>query len=163
VIAVVKDLETTWPQYGRERIWNAVYQPILIYRNSLDDVPTDMNSQKEAPVLNVNAFNFPTIEWEKFNAWFGEYGRPVFLPLFQAVHGLKEYRCYKWTGVTRPAKVKEYPIFLTISFFETLRACENFTMGPEFNVFQAAVKLGLPRGFSSQWNVPYELVKNFRK
>jgi len=164
VIAVVKDLNTTWPQYGREILWGAIYQPILSYRSNLVDFLRDKNSQDDAPVLNVNAFRFSAIEWEKFSSWFGEYGRRAFLPLFQTVHGLKEYHCYKWTGVIRPAaKIKEYPIFLALSYFDSLNACKSFETSPELAAFQGAIKLGFPNGFNSKWNVQYQLVKSFRK
>lgn len=162
-IAILKDLQTTWPQYGREVIWEPLYQPLVSFRSNLIDFSKN-KAKVDSPILNINAFKFSVVEWERFNAWFSECGCQAFLPLFKKVDGLEEYHCLKWTGVVRPAaKLKEYPIFMALSYFDSLNTSQHFIESPEMAAFLASIKLGFPNGFASQWNVQYQLVKSFRK
>ena len=165
VIAVAKDAQTTWPKYGRENIWGAVYQQLLSFKgNVINFFQGDKPEGENPPVLNITAFDFSAIEWDKFNVWFGEFGPQAFLPLFSKLPGLHQCDCYKWTGITRPnRRIKEYPMFLMLFYFENSVSSQYFEVCPEMMSFKAAIKIAFPNGFNSQWNVQYQLVKSFRK
>jgi hypothetical protein len=163
VVNILKDVATTWPKHGREVIWEPIYQPLVSFNSNFIDFSKGKHSD-DSPVLSINTYKFSIIEWGKFSMWFGDYGVKAFLPLFRAIRGLEKYECYKWTGAVRQAaKVKEYPIFMTLSYFDSLNSCQYFEASSEKLAFQSAIQAGFPIGLNSQWNVQYQLVKSFRK
>jgi hypothetical protein len=165
VIAIAKDVQTTWPKYGREQLWGTIYEQLLTFKgNVINFSKGDTPQGENPPVLNINAFNFSAIEWDKFNGWFGEYVPQAFLPLFSKLPGLHQCDCFKWTGIVRPnARMKEYPMFLMFFYFENYISSQYFEICPEMATFKGAIKIGFPSGFSSQWNVKYQLAGSFRK
>lgn len=165
VIAISKDVETTWPKYGRERIWGTIYQQLLHFNGNVANFLRDDKAEGEvAPFLNITAFNFSAIEWDKFNGWFGEFGPQAFLPLFSRLPGLSQCHCYKWTGIVIPtARLKEYPMFLMLFYFTNTISSQYLDICPEMAAFKGAIKIAFPSGFSSQWDAKYQLIKSYRK
>jgi hypothetical protein len=164
VIAIRKDVDTTWPKYGREMLWGPVYQQLLSFKGNVTNFFQGYKREGEdLPVLNISAFNFSAVEWDRFNIWFGESGPRAFLPLFSKIPGLRQCAFYKWTGITRPgARIKEYPMFLMLSFFDSPDLSQYFEVCPEMAAFKTALKIGFPVGFAAQWNVRYQLINSFR-
>jgi hypothetical protein len=142
-----------------------VYQQLLSFKGSMINFfPGGKPEDKNPLILNIIAFKFSAVEWDRFNTWFGDYGPAAFLPLFSKLPGLQQCACYKWTGNIRPgARIKEYPMFLLLFHFANLVASQYLEICPEMAAFQGALKIGFPNGFSAQWNVRYGLIKRFQK
>jgi heme-degrading monooxygenase HmoA len=79
--------------------------------------------------------------------------------------GLMGYDWYEDTKLRRTKEIRElnYPEYLSIIYFENLKAFEDFEKSPELVALQKSMRSVFPRGLNLQWHVQYELIKSFRK
>jgi heme-degrading monooxygenase HmoA len=164
--AIGEDLNS-WVKRGvREGIWSAAYELVQNFRAGTASQRGKKDTKIEnAPVMHLEAYRMPNEEQEKYNKWFNEYGSRVFIPLFMKTCGLKGYDYLKYSGFgpVNQARETEYPQYLSVLYFEDVKAFEHFQESPEQVSFQSALRNVFPFGLNYKWYVQYQLVKSWRK
>ena len=162
--AVVEDLKT-WVKRGvREVIWSVVYELVQSFR----DVTVSTGGKKDtrienAPIMHMEAYWMTPEEWDKFNKWFNEYGR-VFILLFMKNCGLKGYDCFKYRCLGGNISMETaYPPYISLLYFENLKAFDEFEESSEMVSFQSALRNILPFGLNYRRYVQYQLNHSLRK
>ena len=162
--AIMGEIES-WRERGvRDQIWSAAYALIKSFRSkpvfSSDNQDTRIEN---APIMHLEAYRLSAEEQEKYLKWFNDFGCTVFMPLFLKLPGLAGYDWYKDTGLrTRPGQW-EYPEYLSIIYFENLKAYEDFVKSPELAGFQKSIRSVIPRRLGYIWYVQYQLTHSLRK
>jgi hypothetical protein len=139
--AVNDDLDS-WVRRGvRQGVWSVVYELIKSFR-----ADTATNSKRDtrienASLMHLEAYRMTPEDQERFNKWFEENSR-VFIPLFMKTCGLKGYDYLKYSDFSKStqasqARETEYPSYLSILYFEDLKAFESFQESPEQDSFQS--------------------------
>ena len=158
----------SWTERGiTDQIYGAAYALIKSFRGkpvfSSDNQDTRIEN---APIMHLEAYRLSAEEQEKYLEWFNDFGCPVFMPLFLKLPGLAGYDWYKDTGLRggiREEKGWEYPEYLSIIYFENLKAYEDFVKSPELAGFQKSIRSVIPRRLGYIWYVQYQLQKSLRK
>jgi hypothetical protein len=120
---------------------------------------------ENAPIMHLEGYRLLVEEQEKYLKWFTDFGCPIFMPLFMKIPGLAGYDWYKDTGLrgSREAERWEYPEYLSIIYFENLKANDDFVKSPEMAGFHKAIRSVIPYRLGYVWYVQYQLLKSFRK
>ena len=162
--AVREDLET-WVKRGvREGIWSVVYELVQSFR----DVAVSMGGKKDtrienAPIMHLEAYWMTSEERDNFNKWFNEYSR-VFIPLFMKNCGLKGYDYFKYCRLGGNISMEtEYPSYISILYFENLKAFDDFEKSSEQVSFQTALRNILPFGLNYRRYAQYQLNHSLRR
>ena len=94
------------------------------------------------------------------------------MPILLKLPGLKAINCYEWTGkfdgkagkIGNEETIKSvYPQIVSLTYFESIKAYENYVESPELAAFHEALKMPFPTGLSYKWYVTYQLVRSWRK
>jgi hypothetical protein len=167
VKAIIGEMESWRERRIVDMIWSAAYALIKSFRSkpvfSSDNQDTRIEN---APIMHLEAYRLSAEEQEKYLKWFNDFGCPVFMPLFLKLPGLAGYDWYKDTGLRAGLggqKGWEYPEYLSIIYFENLKAYEDFVKSPELAGFQKSIRSVIPRRLGYIWYVQYQLVKSWRK
>jgi hypothetical protein len=172
-LAVVED-RNSWVRRGvREGIWWAAYELVQGFRAGAASTGIKKDTTIEnAPFMHIEACRLTTEEQGKYNRWFNEYSQ-VFMPLFVKNCGLKGYDYLKDVGDDHlkdigqvpsfPSKEREYPPYISVLYFEDLKAFQHFEESLEQVSFQRALRNVFPLGFMYKWYVQYQLQKSWRK
>jgi hypothetical protein len=120
---------------------------------------------ENAPIMHLQAYCLSREEPDKYGNWFSEYGCKIFIPLFIKLPGLKGYDWFKYTGLMRSSEVRDhdYPLYLSIIYFDTIQSYYDYHKSPEQIAFQKALRMVFPRGLKYEWYVLYELTNSWRK
>jgi hypothetical protein len=165
--AIVGEMES-WRKRGiNDMIWTGAYTLIKSFRNipiyTTDNLDTRIQN---APILNLEGYRMTSTEWEKYLQWFSDFGYSVFMPLFLRLPGLVGYDWYKDTGLRfglHEEEGWEYPKYLSMVYFENIKAFENYAISPELAGFQKSIRSIIPRRLGYSCYVQYQLVKSWRK
>jgi hypothetical protein len=146
-------------------MWTAAYALMKSFRSkpvfSSDNQDTRIEN---APIIHLEAYRLSAEEKEKYIRWFNDFGCPVFIPLVMKLPGVARYDWYQDTGLrTRDGGGFEYPEYLSIIYFENLKAYEDFAKSPELAGFQKSIRSVIPSRLEYIWHVQYQLEKSFRK
>jgi hypothetical protein len=149
-------------------IWAKPYALTKSFRSKqYPSVGNENTIIENAPIMHLEAYRLSPEEQGKYVKWFNEYGCPVFMPLFMKLPGLIGYDQYEDTGLRREGREYiqelEYPKYLSIIYFENLKAFEDFEKSPELAGFQKVMRSVLPRRLKYEWHVQYQLVGSLRK
>jgi len=163
--AVIEEINA-WNKRGvREGVWSVIYELERSFRfGSASPFNKDTKIDK-APIMHLEAYSMTQQEHEAYNKWFSEYGGKVFIPLFMKKCGLKGFDYYKYSSVTPAleAKEAEYSSYISILYFEDMKAFELFEESSEQLSFQSALRNIFPLGLNYKWYVQYQLMKSWRK
>jgi len=148
--AVIEEINA-WNKRGiREGVWSAAYELVQSFRPGTISLVNKDTKIDKAPIMHFEAYLMTLQEHEKYNKWFNEYGGKVFIPLFMKNCGLKGYDLLKYPGLapSTQAKETEYPPYLSILYFEDLKAFEHFEGSSEQLSFQSALRNIFPLGLN---------------
>jgi heme-degrading monooxygenase HmoA len=149
-----------------ERIWLPAYALIKSFR-SKSSLPASYETTMidNAPTMYLEAFRLSIEEQERYYKWFTDYGCNLFMPLIMKLPGLLGYDWYEDTGLRRRQDIREtkYPKYLSIIYFENLKAYEDYEKSSEFVALQKSMRSVFPHGLNYKWHVQYQLMKSFRK
>jgi hypothetical protein len=162
----IADDMANWVKRGIvEYFWHVRYELIKSFRSGTVSTVKEDTIIENAPIMHIEAYCFSTEEEERYGKWLREYGFNVFMPLFMNLLGLKGYDCFKYLGSVSTGNAKEtkYPLYLSIVYFENMKAFENYTKSAELVVFQKGLRNVFPRGPVYKWYVQYRLVQSLRK
>jgi hypothetical protein len=147
-------------------IWSTSFQLLKSFRSepARDDSKNDTKIEN-GPVMHLEAFHFRKEDEEKYSGWLNDYGFNAFIPLFIGLGGLKGYDCYRNTGRKGISELREwdYPLFLSILYFENMASLENYEKSRELISYQKALRNVFPNGLSYKWYVQYTLMQSWRK
>lgn len=156
----------SWRERGIiEQIWSAAYALMRSFRSSPASTGNEDTRIDNAPIMHMEAYRLSPEEQERYAKWFYEYGPPIFIPLFMKLPGLKGYDFYEDTGLRRRQDARELknPKYLSIIYFESMKAYEDFIKSPELAGFHKAMRSVFPRGLKYEWYVQYQLIQSRRK
>jgi len=157
------DMRNSW---GIEWIWGGVYRLVKGVRH---DVALPGKAQiatqiVNAPLMHIEILNLGTAEYKRYASWFNSVGSDIFIPLFMETTELMGWDLLEWTGNVREYfKVKEYPTYLSLLYFQSIDDFNDFEKSPALAAFKRAVKQILPEGISYKWYVQYRLWDIHRK
>jgi hypothetical protein len=164
-LAVVKDVNTT---FKNEVIWyRKGYELVKSFRSDtqlVQDTRVD-----NAQVLDMEVLNLTTEEEETYNRWLTRWAYPVYIPILMRLPGLKAYNCFHHSGQDYqeskdyPARETEYPGYISMLYFEDIKAFRNYERSPELVAFREAVRVKFPGSYNHKWYIQYQLVKSWRK
>jgi hypothetical protein len=157
---------TAWTKRGiADFFWRGPYELTKSVRSGPVSTLKEGTIIENAPFMHAEAYSLSHEEEEKYGKWLNDYGFNVFLPLFLKVPGLKGYDCFKRLNDKRVAVTKEtrYPLYLSILYFEDLKAFENYARSAEMVVYQKGLRNVFPRGPVYKWYVQYKLIQSLRK
>jgi len=164
--AIMKELRS-WEERGIvEFIWHPAYSLVKSFRsNSSSPNRQDTTIIDNAPIMYFEAYRTSPEEQGKYHKWFTDYGCNLFMPLLMKLPGLMGYDWYEDTGLRRRQDIREleYPKYLSVIYFENLKAYEDYIKSPEFIALQKSMRSIFPRGLNYKWHVQYQLVKSWRK
>jgi hypothetical protein len=156
-----------WVERGvTENIWSAAYALIKSFRgNPASPDGSDFAVIDSAPVISVEAHRVSQEEQDKYYRWFNDSAGNLFMPLLLKMPGLAGYDWYQDTGRRRRQDTREteYPPYLSIIYFENIKAYENYAESPELAAVNKSMRSVFPRGLNFQWLVQYQLVKSWSK
>jgi hypothetical protein len=162
----IREDQYAWEKRGiREGFWRNVYELERGFRNepSLQSIKPDTRIEN-APFMHIEAYRLSPDGWNKYIKWFSEYGCNVFLPLFLKLPGFKGYDFFRDSGKrSMEALETEYPLCISLLYFDNLMAFENYTKSQELVMYQKALRIVFPKGLIYKWYVQYQLVKSWRK
>jgi hypothetical protein len=163
---IQKDAKS-WEERGIvERIWWPAYALLRSFRSKLSpSVANETTMIDNASIMLLEAYRISAEEKDKYYKWFNDYGCNLFMPLIMKLPGLKGCDWYEYTKLHRIKEIRElnYPEYLSIIYFENLKAFDDFEKSPELVALQKSMRSVFPRGLNLQWHVQYELIKSFRK
>jgi len=163
---ITKDLRS-WEERGIvEFIWHPAYALLRSFRSNPSSSSSNETTMIEnAPIMYLEAFRLSQEEQEKYHKWFTDYGCNLFMPLIMKLPGLLGYDWYEDTGLRRRQELREleYPRYLSIIYFENLKAYEDFIKSPELAALQKSMRNVFPRGLNLKWHVQYQLEKSWKK
>jgi hypothetical protein len=165
-IATSADMEAWFKRRIREQIWTTCYQLVKSFRNgSVSNITKEDTKNENVPILHLEAFHLRKEDEDKYSQWLNDYGLNSFIPLFIGLTGLKGYDCYRYTGLQGMFGGREwdYPMFLSILYFEKMESYENYEKSRELIAYQKAIRNIFPLGLNLKWHVQYQLVKSWRK
>lgn len=164
--AILKDLRS-WEERGiLEFIWYPAYALVKSFRSNLSSPNRqDTTMIDNAQIMYLEAYRTSPEEQEKYYKWFNDYGCNIFMPLFLKLPGLAGYDWCEDTGLRRRNDIREseYPKYLSIIYFENLKAYEDYEKSPELVALQKSMRSVFPRGLNLKWHVQYHLEKSWRK
>lgn len=165
--AGVSDDLRSWVQRGiRESVWSAVYELVKGFRpGTISQEGKKDTRVVDASIAHLEAYRTTSEEEDKYNRWFADYS-PIFVQLLIKNRKLKGYDYFKYSGLGRsggPPRETEYPQYLSILYFEDLKAFEDYQESPEQLSFQGALRNIFPVGLNYKWYVQYQLEKSWRK
>jgi hypothetical protein len=165
-IATSGDMEAWVKRRVREQIWTACYQLVKSFRSGpvLNDSKEDTKIENST-IMHIEAFHLRKEDEEKYNQWLNDYGFNSFIPLFVGLKGLKGYDFYRYTGFQGVYGGREwdYPLHISVLYFDTITNFENYEKSREFISYQKALRNVFPIGLNLRWYVQYQLVKSWRK
>lgn len=160
--AITKDYAT----WHREVIWSGIFQLVKSFRSSSSVTEGKQTTLvDDAPIVHLAAFNLNRENAEKYSMWFNEWGQKIYIPILMKLPGLRAINYYRWTGKSREREIRDpdYPRYVSIIYFESLNAYENYAESPELIVLHEALKTPFPGGLDYKWNVQYQLTRSWRK
>ncbi len=172
-ITLQKDVRATWiDRYGGERIWEGLYSLV----NSFGCEPLKVKKDdeglnaKSTPVIHIDGLRQSADDSDRYAKWFSSTGSNVYIPLFARMPGIKRIDYFEYTGITTSAWVAgmpkqdpEYPPYISIFHFDSVKAYEEFVKSAELAAFREGIKTLFPDGLNYKWNVQYQLIKSWRK
>lgn len=164
--ATIQKETTSWIERGiAEAIWAPAYALVQSFRSKPAFSKSNEDTRIEnASIMHLEAYRLSAEEQEKYVKWFEGYACPVFMPLFIKLPGLMGYDWYEDTGLRRRhTRESEYPKYLSIVYFENMKAYESFAKSAELAAFQKAMRSVFPFGLNYKWYVQYQLTKSWRK
>ncbi len=147
-------------------VWSSVYSLVQSFRSkpSFSDKNEDTRIEN-AHIMHLEAYRFSEEEHEKYVKWFTEYGITIFMPLFMKLPGLAGYDLCKNTGLRLRDFIGEleYPEYLSIIYFENIKAYDEYSKSPELAGFYKAIRGVIPHRLNYKWYVQYQLDYSHRK
>jgi heme-degrading monooxygenase HmoA len=157
----------SWIDRGTlDYVWSATYTMLKSFRSRPVFFETNEDTRIErAPVIQLEAYRFTPEERDKYLKWFGAFGRALLQPIFRQITGFVGYDWYEYTGLRMReyATEIEYPENISISYFENIKAYQDWLRSPELVDYHKALRSVIPRRLSYQWYVQYELYFTRRK
>lgn len=149
-----------------EMIWSAPYELVKSFRSEVSGkVGSEDTRIDNAPIMHLEAYHLRPEDEEKYRQWLIDFGFNAFIPLLVRLSGLKGYDFYKNAGLNRIYEEREwdYPLHVSILYFENIEAFENYTKSPELVAFQKVLRNVFPLGLNFKWYVQYQLIQSWRK
>ena len=165
-IAVAGELTAWTKRRIMEVTWSNPYELLKSFRSEQTSTTGKEDTRiDDAPFMHLEAYYLRPESQEKYREWLINFGFNAFIPLFLRLPGLKGYDCYKNAGLKGLYDEREWdlPPFLSILYFATIEAFENYTRSPELIAFQKSLRSVFPPGLNFIWYVQYQLTKSFRK
>jgi hypothetical protein len=167
--AVMADTASWLKQGIFERFWRARYELLKSGGNRPEAGLSAKAVNKSAALAHLEACVLSPEEEAKYGEWLEQYGFNIFLPLQLDVPGLIGYEIFKYTTsnldyyMSGKAKETSYPPYLSIIYFDSAGAFENYTSSAELVMYQKALRNVFPLGPLYKWYVQYQLVKSLVK
>jgi hypothetical protein len=180
VAATEKDRQITWGD-KIEHSWQAVFSLVRRFQSTgvrqddhgnIVDKTTRLKEFPEGsePVIWLRGLRFTSDLWRKYDDWCNDWGYDIYLPMLLKVPGLIEYDRF-WLspvnhgGFPAPEIIEnpEYPQDLVISYFESLKAYQNFLKSKELAVFDRTLEAAFPGGLNYIWNVAYRVGRRWSR
>lgn len=164
-IAFREDQESLSKKYGAIPIWRAGYELQMSFRNGACYSPAGKENTltDRAPFIHLDAFDIAAGKEDRLEAWFNGRGYDMFIPIVMEIPGIKGYDFYKWLG-DRPemetAKEKDYPLYLSIQYFENAEAYNLYEKSPELAAFKKAIENTFPGSVTQRWSVSYLILSS---
>jgi hypothetical protein len=147
-------------------IWSVVYTLIKSFRSSPAFSSSEQGTRIEnAPIALLEAYRLSPDQADKFNRWFSEYAFNIFIPFFMRLQGVRGYDYFKDTGIhiLEETRENEYPVYLSMVYFDSIQAFENYEKCPELDSMRKNLLNFFPQGLNFKWWVQYQLEKSWRK
>ena len=167
MVSIYEDMANWQKRHVPDLYWTAGYQLVRSFRSGrslADDKPE--TRIENAPIMHIEGYEMSLEDQEIHNKWFREYGINIFVPLFMKQPGIRGYDYYKYNGFQlRNMNIREteYPIYLSLIYFEDMQAFESFERSPELAIFNKTMRSVFPLGLNHKWYVQYELKLSLRK
>jgi hypothetical protein len=163
--AVIRDT-LTWTNAW---FWVMCCQLVRSFRNA-----TFMRDSREdsivdnAPVVHVEGYKLPSDEFEKYNNWFVRWASRLYIPLLIKGTGIKAFNYYRVLDYQLPQWQNfhflepDFPSFLSVSYFEDVKALENFKTSLEYAAFKRSLEFEFSGNVKTVWNSEYQLFMSHR-
>jgi hypothetical protein len=151
-------------KYGFRTLWSALFELKMSFRNGAVFTPPgkEITAANSAPIIYLSAFDVSPFLHDKYEEWFSHWGYDIFLPLFMKLPGITGYDLYKFIQIhkhttTSKLLANDYPVFVSILYFEKPNDLENFKKSRELAAFQKVMLADFSGALNTKWDVAYEL------
>lgn len=120
------------------------------------------------PVVHIEAYKPRPDDLEKYNNWFTRWGSRLYIPLLIKGTGIKAFNYYRVLDFRLPhwenyhLLEPEPPSFLSVSYFEDVKALENFKTSLEYAAFKRSLEYEFSGNVKTIWNSEYQLFVSHR-
>jgi hypothetical protein len=161
-VAYRDDQSSLFSKYGATFVWTTFYELKMGFRSGAYFAPKSKENftADRAPIIHLDSFDIEVGKENRLEAWFNAKGFDVFIPMIMGITGIKGYDFYRWLGyqpITERATTKDYPLFLTAQYFDSIEACEMYEQSPELASFKKAIENTFPAALRQSWNVSYRI------
>lgn len=162
--AIIKDVDATFPSV--RFLWQHGYMLLKSFRNEPSFRQDNAETMIEnAPVMLLESYQLSPEEEKDYYAWLTRWGYEVYIPILMKLKGIKGYDCYRWAGIKPTLNIKSaiFPQHLSILYFESIEAYEDYEKSPEVVALRRAVSYDFLKGLSPRWHAQYQLRRSVRK
>jgi hypothetical protein len=165
-IAVSNDAHSWQERHVVDFFGSVIYRLVRGFRSEQKPPGAQPDTRiKNATIMHLEACRLSAEHRDKYVNWFTEYGMNIFIPLFLQQTGIKGYDFYQFDRTQSGSEYREpdYPVCLSIIYFENMPAFESFQKSPELTAFLKTMRPFFPGGLTVQWYVQYGLKYSLRK
>jgi len=163
--AVIRDMNT-WPI---EWFWLSYYQLVKSFRNtSASRGGVEDTMIANAPVVHIEGYKLPPGDLEKYNNWFARWASRLYIPMLLKDTGMKYFNYFRLLDYKQPywenfhVLETELPPFMSISYFENVKAFEDFETSLEYAAFKRIIEVEFSGNVKTTWNAEYQLSASHR-
>lgn len=166
------DMRATWvDRYGGEVFWDGQYRLAKSFGKEplIAQEGNQGLSFESTPFIHIAGFRLSPENLARYATWLATTGYGIWMTLFLRVPGLKRIDCLEFLGIgsaygkARPKQDPEYPPYVSVFHFDSLKACEDFEKSIELAAFREGIKASFPDGLDYKWYVQYQLIQSWRK
>lgn len=167
-LALVKDQVSLFAKYGAEFVWRAIYKCVFGFRNGAVFSTTEREATLagRAPIVYLTALKLSPFIENNYEEWFSHQGYNIYVPLLMKLTGIKGYDFFKLIR-NRPeleiARERDYPAFLSLLYFDSPSALENYQKSAELAAMQSAIQAYFSGTLNVKWDVAYKLNTFYRR
>jgi hypothetical protein len=163
--AVIRDMNT-WPV---EWFWLSYYQLLKSFRNTsasrgiVEDIMI-----ANAPVVYLEGYLVTPGELGKYQDWFARWASRLYIPMLLKDTGLKYFNYFRLLDYRQPywenfhALETALPSFMSLSYFENIRALGDFESSLEYAAFRRIMEVEFSGNLKPVWEAGYQLSASHR-
>lgn len=119
---------------------------------------------KAKPVILITGTKCTPEGKDKFDKWYSDKHIPDLMNGFPGIKRATRYEIAGAGGQAQKPGVKDYPTYITIYEFDSMKDFEAYDVSPQVAPFQQEAKKVLAEtGTQIMWRVQYEFMKTWKK